>query len=441
MKQVITWWGTFDREELKKFLLLAGIFAFTIGVYWLMRSIKDSVFSKVVGADNIPLAKWVSLAVIIPLVIVYGKLVDAFPRHRVFYALCTLYAVAAFTFTVLMLHPTIGLGNTVADPSRIMGWAWYVFVESFGSIMVVLFWSFAADTTTPESAKKGYSIIAMGAQLGGLSGPLFVVMKAREVGTALFPTIAGLCMLAIAGMVWLFMRTVPATQLVGYHGTNEASLTRYERKADFFKGLRLVLSQPYLLGIFSVLALYEIIITIFDFHFKVLADQAHTNVDALTQFFGEYGVYTNGIALLSLVLGIGNIGRAVGLIASLMLFPIALIVPVIALNISPTLRIAFWIMVGTKALNYAFNQPAKEQLYIPTTKETRYKAKAWIDMFGSRGSKATGSAINLLKKVIGDAFLPVSTIASLGFIGIWLCLALYLGRTHRKAIDEHLSIC
>ena len=52
----------------------------------------------------------------------------------------------------------------------------------------------------------------------------------------------------------------------------------------------------------------------------------------------------------------------------------------------------FWLMVASKAINYALNSPSMKQLYIPTTKDVRYKSQAWIESFGSRGSKAAGSA-------------------------------------------------
>lgn len=435
-------WGTFSKDELKKFIMLGSIFGFTIGIYWMMRSIKDSVFSKVVGADYIPYAKGVSLAVIFFLVIAYGICVDRFERHRLFYALCSLYALIAFVFSMVMFNPTIGLTNTVASPYRLLGWAWYVFVESFASIMVAMFWSFASDTTTPESAKKGYSIIAMGAQTGGVLGPLFVVENIGTIGTSLLPAVAGLCMFMIIALIWYFMRTIPSHELVGYHGRNETQLQQQEKKSEFLEGLNLVFSQPYLLSMFGMLAFYEIVVTIFDFQFKILADKAYGNVDELSHYFGEYALTINLMALASLILGIGSIGRRIGLMVSLALFPLLLIIPIMALKVSPTLTVAFWIMVCTKALNYAFHQPNKEQLYIPTTRETRYKAKAWIDMFGARGSKFAGAAVNLLKRFLGaDIFLTVSTLFSLILVGAWFLVALSLGRTHRKAITENKSIC
>ena len=58
----------------------------------------------------------------------------------------------------------------------------------------------------------------------------------------------------------------------------------------------------------------------------------------------------------------------------------------------------FWLMVASKAINYALNSPSMKQLYIPTSKDVRYKSQAWIESFGSRGSKAVGSGINDLHK-------------------------------------------
>ncbi len=44
-----------------------------------------------------------------------------------------------------------------------------------------------------------------------------------------------------------------------------------------------------------------------------------------------------------------------------------------------------------KSINYAFSQPVKEALYIPTLKEIKFKSKSWIDAFGSKLAKGSGS--------------------------------------------------
>ena len=451
-------YGNFTKDELKKFLLLAVIFGFTIGVYWLLRPLKDGVFCNIVGVSNIPYAKWLSLLIIFPLVMVYSKLVDKFPRHKIFYALCTIYGLLAFAFAYLLHSSTFGLPNVapytlpsgvvesrhVLAMGRAIGWAWYVFIESFGSLMVALFWSFASDTTTPESAKKGYGVIAMGAQAGGILGPLAVATYAKQYGPVPMAFAAGIGIFGIALMIKFFMTVVPKDQLVGYQAKNETNDQKKHEKEEtgFMEGLKLMLSQPYLLCIFAVISLYEIVVTVFDYQLKSMASASLSGAGALSAYLGEYGVWTNGLSLLCLILGINSIGRKLGLTVSLILLPILIAGFVGAIWISPTLQVAFWVMVFSKAVNYALNQPAKEQLYIPTTKDTKYKAKAWTEMFGSRSSKAAGSGINILNKFMApEMFIAMSSMLSLGLIGVWIFCALYLGKTHKKAVSENKVVC
>lgn len=451
-------YGRFTKEELKKFVMLAVIFCFTIGVYWLLRPTKDGVFCKLSGASNIPVAKWVSLLFIFPLVMVYSKLVDQFPRHKVFYALCAIYGTIALIFAYFMFSPVYGvenlgkvaLANGVMEArhnlaiGRFLGWAWYIFIESFGSLIVALFWSFAADTTTPESAKKGYGLIALGGQLGGIFGPYFVFKYAEHWGLGWMALIAGIGIFAIAAAIWLFMTIIPQGELTGYQAKDETKeQKKHEKgKTGFFEGLKLLVSQPYLLCIFLAISLYEIIVTIFDFQFKALASANLESAGALTAYLGEFGFWTNVMSFGCLILGINSIGRKLGLTTALVLLPVLIAGAVGVLWISPTLSVVFWVMVFSKGVNYALYQPSKEQLYIPTTKDTKYKAKAWTEMFGSRSSKAGGSAVNLLNKFMEPAmFIMISSILSLGLIGVWIACALYLGRTHKKAVSENKVVC
>src|SRR5437899_269505 len=111
--------GKFEsKAEFRKFGMLAVIFGLIIGYYWTLRPIKDSVFNAIVGGEHLWLAKILSVFIVVPLILIYSKLVDTFPRHRVFYLLVGLYAIATMAFTVALAHPTIGLMNTTPDQGR-----------------------------------------------------------------------------------------------------------------------------------------------------------------------------------------------------------------------------------------------------------------------------------------------------------------------------------
>ncbi len=439
-------WGDFSStQECAKFIRLAVIFAFTIGVFWIINPTKEVIFLHTVGRDYLAYVKIVSLCIMIPAILAYGRLVDLFPRHRIFYVLCVFYGIGTLIFAFFIMHPTIGIANTALSTGRLLGWLWYPFVESFGSIIVALFWTFASDTSTPESAKRGFSIIAWGAQVGGFLSPLLMYNVSSVWNPAVFVMIGGMGMFCIALLMFYFMWATPADQLRSY------SETHHEKKAKpgFFEGLRLIISVPYLLGIAGVVTLYEVIVTVLEFHVKTLAAITyHGDINALNAFFFHYALYANGIALLCLALGAGAIGRGLGLLKTLLLLPILVACCLGVITVHFTLMTTLVVFVTIKGLNYALNQPAKEQLYIPTSHDSKYKAKAWIDMFGARAAKSVGSAVHILRPMlqsgsvgIGLGFVGVSSLICYALLIVWVLAAVFVGKKHAQAVKDDTLIC
>lgn len=434
-------WGKFkSKDECFKFVRLALIFAFTIGVYWLINPLKDTVFISIVGKQWLAYAKIFSICLLFPLLMIYGKLVDIFARHRMFYVICSIYTLCSLLFAYFLNDPSIGLSNTIADGGRFIGWFWYAFVESFGSLIVALFWSFASDTSTPDSAKSGFSVIAMGAQFGGVLGPLLGFWVTQYVGPVPIIVMGAGGIFIIGCLIYYFMKVTPLSELVGFNSDEKTAV--YKKPAPgFFEGLQLIASQPYLLGIVAIVSLYEIVGTILELHMKIFAANVLNNGPDMQAFFFKYAIFANGVALTSLLLGAGAIGRMLGLSRTLLLLPVLMGVGVCAVWWVPKLWVSLMVVVVIKGLNYALNQPAKEQLYIPTSRESKYKAKAWIDSFGSRLSKSVGSSVHMLRPVLQSFFVVVSSGICFGLIGVWIVAALYAARMHKKAVEEDYQIC
>ena len=56
----------------------------------------------------------------------------------------------------------------------------------------------------------------------------------------------------------------------------------------------------------------------------------------------------------------------------------------------PTLWLGSLLNTADNAFSYSINQSAKEALYVPTTEDEKYKAKAFIDMFVQRCRQGGG---------------------------------------------------
>ena len=436
-------YGDFTPAERNKFILYGGLFFFIIGIYWSLRCVKDSIFNAFVGSEHTWMAKILSLLVVFPLVIGYSYLVDIFPRHRLFYAMATIYAALFIGASFLLGSSTMGICAPGDLQCKWIGWASYILIESYGSLMPALFYSFMADTTTPEAGKKGFFVTASFAQLGAIIGSGVVATQSMTLGVPTLVAISGATMLLILPAVFYINHAIPKAELAGYQAKGAST---QKKSAGFTEGLKLMFSQPYLLGIFVVVGGFEVVTTLLDLQFKIFISQSTAGAGEFAAVSGEFGVWVSLIALASLLLGIGNIGRKIGLKLSLALVPLVMIAMTLVMFISPVLSVAFWVMVVAKGINYALGQPSKEQLFIPTTKDAKYKSKAWVDMFGSRGSKAMGSVLKGGSNAVGKAFggaassLFLSGTAVAVCIG-WFFVTLFLGKKHKQAVEHNEFVC
>ena len=447
-------YGDFTPNELKKFLLYGVLICLIIGVYWELRCVKDAIFSGFVDPRETWKAKWLSLIVVFPLVTIYSYLVDLFPRQKLFYAVATIYAVTFFVIAYLVGNPDWGLYAPKEARWGLLGWTSYVAIESFGTLMVALFYSFMADTTTPESGKKGYFITATLAQVGAIAGSYAVASKCADVNVLL--NYGAAVILVIPFFVWFILYVTPKEEFAGYQAKG-AHEPKKEKKTGFIEGLKLMLSQPYLLAIFFIISAFEIIVTIFDLQFKILiAEFSGGDANKFAAYSGEFGVYLSVLALVSLLFGIGKIGRKIGITLSLSLMPLLLGVNILVmaaaffgwLSFVPVITVVFWIQVVSKGINYALGQPSKEQLFIPTSKEAKYKSKAWVDMFGSRFSKASGSGVKGFQAAMEKAgyfTLGASTMFLMGtsfvICLIWFFVAMFAGKKATTAVERNEIVC
>jgi len=448
------WYGDFSKEELKKYLFLGFIFALIIGVYWTLRPMKDTIFcnmiigfSKCAGRESrevfLAWAKVVSLLVLFPVVIGYSKLVDKFKKYHLLYVLGIIYTVLMFIFAIFFANPKWGLANTMASPTRLSGWVWYTFVESFGSLVIALFWAFVVDISTEKSAKRSFSLIVMIGQLGGILMPRYLNKIPRLLGTsnAAVVAICGFVILFITLMVKLFIRVTPKHQLEGYKAETE-KMKEHAKEPGLMEGLKLLLSHKYLLGIFAIGAFFEFIVTVIDFNFKAMTFATFRHVSEATEYLGAYASAVNLVAFLFLLFGINNIQRWLGLTIALALVPIIMAVAVLTFKMYPVLNVLFYLVIAAKAVNYALNGPALKQLYIPTTEDVRYKAQAWIETFGSRTAKAGGSFANLTKSALGfPLYLTLTVYLSFGLLAAWFFIAIFLAKKCNKAINERTFVC
>jgi AAA family ATP:ADP antiporter len=438
--------GTFEREEFKKFLRMGLIFAFMIGIYWTLRPLKDAIFIQFVGNLQLPFAKTISVLGLLPLVMFYTKLLEKYSRERMLVILPLFYSVVIIPFSILLWNYQASLISSQLI-NNLIGYGFYLFAESFGSIVIALFWAFSTDITGTTSAKRGFALVVAIGQMGGVLMPYTIGGLPHRLGHSTDTSsllVLSILTLMIIPLVKHFLKVTPKALLTS---PQEKKETKHEAK--FLDGLKLLLNNRYLLGIFFVNFIYEVIITIFDFNFKIAASSAYSGV-ALTNYLSVYASSVNTVSLCCLLLGISNITRFLGVKIALAAMPVIVGVALFGFLTVDSLSFLFALMVGAKAINYALNGPALKQLYIPTTHDVKFKAQAWVETFGSRTSKQGGSIFNMSLSPLQSAFgtvtgksyyLMMSGAVCFPLLVLWFAIAIFLGKSFNTAVRKNALIC
>ncbi|NBO99711.1 MAG: hypothetical protein EBU90_06235 [Proteobacteria bacterium] len=443
-----------QHEELRKFSLYGLAAFFTLGTYWILRLLKDVLIYELAfpselgwavgyGREFIPSIKLISLGTVLLSVFIYSKLIDMFKKHQLFYVIGTFYIILfGLTTTVLVINNTYGPQVIGWFPLAAIGVVSYLATESFGSLIIALFWSFAISTTKSDAAKRGFPFIIAVAQIGTIGGSALVYFNLPE--WFLFV----LCMATIFGLL-MTIRYVMAT-----FTPEELSSDKEEKKTkpDFLAGVKLLIAQPYLLGVMVVSTFYEVAKSVVDYQMKSQANIIPTI--NFKQFVGIYGMSTNALAFLMALLGTSFLMQRMGLRFCLLLYPVLFGGSMIGLYLyymtNPSAEALLWatfgVMMFVTAISYAVNNPTKEMMYIPTSKDAKFKVKGLVDMFGSRTAKMGGMQIGGALNVPANPLLSVAnlmgmgTIISLGFIGVWLVIAIYVGQKNAQLVKNNQII-
>ena len=465
-------------QDRSRVAYLSSTLFFIVGAYWLLRSLKDPIISTIVGVQYIPTAKICSLFVVLTLVVVYNKLLDMFPkRHHLFYVLGGFYATLFLVISLFLAHPTIGIDNTTADPSRLIGWVSYFAIESFGSLVVQLFWAFVNSSVDLSFAKSYFGYIVAGSQIGSILGPTLATY-APTLGVPLLYFIASILLFLMIYIVYLYVQV----HVNPYEDTSDSNGDVYtdqeegkgmmgqlkafvkEVKAHHAKeevanksvwhsiadGFKLMYKYDYIKGIFGISCLFMIEVTILDYSMKYLAkgyffdqqypEDYHKASHHFAEFMGHFGQVTNLVSFLFSLLGTSYVVKSFGIRRALFLFPLGCLFCALYMFANPTLETVFYMMILLKGFSYSLNNPCKEMLYQPTSKDVKFKCKSWIDTFGARLAKATGSIVTSTFSDDVDGLIMYGTVVNVTVASSLIYIAYFMGRQFDALVENNVIL-
>lgn len=447
-------WSDLTDDECSRFGLLAIIFFFVIAATWILRIARDTLFFTVAfpvslgwsagqGGLMQPYAKSFSVLFIICAVGIYSRLIDYFSRHRLFYILGSFFSlIFSLVASILFFGELYGYQAIGKVPLAVTGWLAFFAVESSSSLMVALFWSFVVSISDAARARIGFPLILVGGQLGALFGSIL----GGQIGKIWQLMFGGVfCLAMVMALIYYFAST--QMKETEYSST---IMKQHEQQESFFHsfiiGLQLMFKHPYLLGIAVVTTFHEMIAIIVEYQMyrQAAAIPMYATQEGFAAFLGFFGIATNTLSFLTVLLGTSYLLKRLGLRNSLLLYAGIVSVGLASQYASflavPGASLALWttftVMVLIKGLGFALVIPSKEIMYIPTSKEVQFKTKGWVETFGARSAKMGGAQLSNVFKHQLDQLMTYGTVVSFVLIFSWASAAFYVGRKNRSLIAK-----
>jgi len=426
-------------------VLLFLFFFLAITFQYVSKAVRQSKFMDSLGAEMLPIVYLLLAASAIPVIILYNRAVDRFPRHHVIAGTCG--AVAA---------TVAGFALVIESQAAWVPIAFYIFVSIAYVLIVSQFWAYSNFVLDPRQGKRLFGFVGAGGLTGGLTGATIAAVVSGVAGTQITLLISSAILLLAIGAIYLIHHKVGQ-----YEDEDEPVSSKGTDKLAASKGgLEAIINSRHLALIAGLMFVTVVVANIIDLQFNWAMEQAipaassGDRLDALTGGYGDFYVLMNVSALVFQLLFTARIHRKLGVGFAMRVLPITMmlgtagifaaftVLPGMLLNVCRLLKI------GENGLRYSLDQATRELLFFPVPTGDRLKAKAYIDVFVQRSGKA-GAGLLLLPVTFGLLTPVQAGWISFVLIAIWLGVTVALKRQYvrtfrdglrRRAVDVEVPI-
>jgi AAA family ATP:ADP antiporter len=398
---------------LTMFLVLAG--------YYLLKTAREVFILSEGGAEVKSYSSAGQALLLLIIVPAYG----AFAR-RVNRTQLVQWVTLFFAANLVLFLLAIGAGLRI-------GVAFFLWLGIFNVMVIAQFWAFAADLYTEEQGKRLFPLIGVGSSLGAWLGS---VRAERLVANAGAPR------LLVGGAVTLVVCVVLARVVdrMARRNAPRQSQRADEKLGQGPSGFRMIVSNRYLALIALLVLVLNVVNTSGEYLFgRYVVDTASALYgdgaqaeSARQQFIGaSYGNYFGYINLTGFLLQLFVVSRLfkfLGVGRSLFIQPVIVLCSYLLMMRAPSFESIRWLKVAENSVNYSLGNTTMQALWLPTSRETKYKAKQAVDSLCVRAGDVLQAGIVYLGEL---SALTITAFAALNVVFVTGWLTIVAGLRHQ----------
>jgi ATP:ADP antiporter, AAA family len=407
-------------------LLLAMNIFLLLGGYSLMKPARDGLILTEGGAEVASYSAAAQAVLLMAVVPFYGWLGTKVVRIKFIAIVMTFFVVTLIGFYI---GGVAGLREGVA---------FYIWIGLINVFIVSQFWQFANDLFTEGQGRRLFPLIGVGQSLGAWVGAATVAPLVQGLNfTPYTLMLLGACVLLIAlGTTLVVNRLESGKRGAEVHDAAKETLGPQG-------GFELILRDRYLLWIAVLIVLLNVVNTTGGYvlnrlivgeavaRFGTDPSAVPASRQFVTAFSGSIIASVNLVGLLLQLFATSRIIRLMGVRGALFVLPVIALINYSLIAVAPLLAVVRVGKILENSTDYSVQNTLRQALFLPTTREAKYKAKAAIDTFFTRTGDVISAGFVGLGQVAG---LAVSAFAGLNVVLTiaWLAVASQIAKEHRR---------
>ena len=420
-------------------LLGLGLFLLLMA-YYIIKPVREAlILQHPSGAEY---KSWLGAAIamlLLGVVPLYATLSDRLPRNRLVVGVTLFFSLHLLLFYAASRVPGL-------TESLWLSLVFFVWVGIFNMMLVAQLWAFANDIYDPEQGQRLFVVIGLGASIGAIAGAVVKAALSRwfDVFEMLLVSAAALGGVALIAEV-VHRREAARRVLLSPAGEGRAvpsGAPNAEPVGSRKGAFRLVLRERYLM----LIAVFSLIFTFVNTNgeymlsklIKASAAASQTGVLSTQQLrafidaqYNSFYGWTNWLSFLLQFFVVSRLVQRAGISRAFFILPVIALFDGLAVAVLPVLPILFVGKVAENSTDYSLNNTVRQMLWLPTTREMKYKAKQAVDTFFVRmGDVASGAWVAVAASGLGlgvRAFAITNTL----LVVVWIWLAWHIMKMHR----------
>jgi AAA family ATP:ADP antiporter len=154
------------------------------------------------------------------------------------------------------------------------------------------------------------------------------------------------------------------------------------------------------------------------------------------KFYADFFTIVGFVGLVLQLLVVSRILKYFGVKFAIMALPVIALGTYLSILIFPILAVIRLGKTAENATDYSLNNTVRQILFLPTTKEEKYKAKVAIDSFFVRAGDVLSAGLVFVGVTWLSFNLQHFATVCLCLVVVWLFLAFRVGKENKKLVDR-----